>query len=74
MIVEYISFCFGAKKNFKPCVIFSLPQSLFCPEKRSADKFSLPPQFQMLSEIPEASATILDKQVRRLQLLAIFSH
>jgi len=37
--------------------------SSFCPEKKSVDKFGLPPSFQLLSEIPEATAQVLDSRV-----------
>lgn len=35
----------------------------FCQEKRRVDSFNLPASFQLLSEIPEASAAVLDSQV-----------
>jgi hypothetical protein len=35
----------------------------FCQEKRRVDSFNLPASFQLLSEIPEATAAVLDPQV-----------
>ena len=39
------------------------PQSLFCNEKKSVEKLGLPSSFQLLSEIGEATSTILDTKV-----------
>ena len=38
-------------------------QAWYCPEKKSIDKFNVPPSFQLLSEIGEATASILDSKV-----------
>lgn len=53
--------------------MFALPfQSLFSPDKRSAEKHGLPSQFQMATEVLEASSTILDKQVNTQPLYCIY--
>ena len=39
------------------------PQSTYCPERKSAERFGLPAHFSLLSEIHEAAAAILDSRV-----------
>ena len=38
-------------------------QTWYCPEKKSVNKFNVPSSFQLLSEIGEATASILDSKV-----------
>ena len=38
-------------------------QTWYCPEKKSVNKFNVPASFQLLSEIGEATASILDSKV-----------
>ena len=38
-------------------------QNWYCQEKRRVDNLHLPPTFQLLSEIPEATNAMLDSQV-----------
>ncbi|KYN12456.1 PREDICTED: coiled-coil domain-containing protein 47 [Trachymyrmex cornetzi] len=39
--------------------------SVYCPEKRSGEKFGLPSGFYVMSEIPEATAAILDTRIQQ---------
>ncbi len=47
-------------------------QSLFCNEKKSVEKLGLPSNFQLLSEIGEATSAILDSRVRSLIFSNLF--
>lgn len=56
-------FCLASKKACTRLHKEMTDLSLFCTEKKSAEKFGLPKGMQLLSEIPEASSAIFDRQV-----------
>jgi len=56
-------FCLASKKACTKLHKEMTDLSLFCTEKKSAEKFGLPKSMQLLSEIPEASNAIFDRQV-----------
>lgn len=56
-------FCAAAKKTAQHLVKDVTDLSVFCPERRAGDKFGLPANFNVMSEIPEAAAAMLDSKV-----------
>ncbi|KAK2176989.1 hypothetical protein NP493_626g00016 [Ridgeia piscesae] len=56
-------FCLAKKKALLRLHKEMNDLSWYCPEKKSIDKFNVPPSFQLLSEIGEATASILDSKM-----------
>jgi len=56
-------FCLATKKACTKLHKEMTDLSLFCTEKKNAEKFGLPKGMFLLSEIPEASIAIFDRQV-----------
>ena len=44
-------------------LLYFSTQSWFCPDKKPADKFHLPPSYQVLSELPDITSAVLDSKV-----------
>jgi Protein of unknown function (DUF1682). len=45
--------------KYFPCLV---SQSLYCPERKSGDKFNLPSGFNVMSEIAEVSSSLIDSK------------
>lgn len=56
-------FCVAAKKTALHFSKDIADISLFCPERKSGDKFNLPVNFQVMGEIAEATSAMLDSKV-----------
>lgn len=56
-------FCLAAKKTSQHLVKDLADLSMFCPERKSGDKFGLAPNFNVMSEISEAALAMLDSKV-----------
>lgn len=56
-------FCTAAKKTAQHLVKDLTDLSVFCPERKSGEKFGLPSNFNVMSEIPEAALAILDSKI-----------
>lgn len=47
------------KARFEVCDVWFTPQSTFCPEKKSADKFGFGSQYVLMNELGEVASTVL---------------
>lgn len=56
-------FCAGAKKTAQHLVKDVTDLSVFCPERKHGEKFGLPSNFNVMSEISEAALAMLDSKV-----------
>ncbi|XP_075213339.1 PAT complex subunit CCDC47 [Lycorma delicatula] len=56
-------FCVAAKKTAARLAKDMADLSVYCPERRAGEKFGLPPNFNVLSEMAEVSSAILDSKV-----------
>ncbi|XP_072383608.1 PAT complex subunit CCDC47 [Diabrotica undecimpunctata] len=56
-------FCLATKKTATSLVKDMADLSVYCPERKSGDKFNLPSSFNVMSEIGEAASAILDHKV-----------
>ncbi|XP_049950315.1 PAT complex subunit CCDC47 isoform X3 [Schistocerca serialis cubense] len=56
-------FCIAAKKTALRLSKEMADLSVYCPERRSVEKYGLPASFNLLSEIAEASSALLDSKV-----------
>ncbi|XP_039275697.1 coiled-coil domain-containing protein 47 [Nilaparvata lugens] len=56
-------FCVAAKKTAARLSKDMADLSVYCPERRSGDKFGLPSSFSLLSEMAEVSSAMLDSKV-----------
>ncbi|KAI5753542.1 hypothetical protein M8J77_001152 [Diaphorina citri] len=55
-------FCVAAKKTAARLVKQINDLSLYCPERKSGDKFNLPSGFNVMSEIAEVSSSLIDSK------------
>lgn len=56
-------FCAAAKKTAQHLVKDVTDLSVFCPERKLGEKFGLPANFNVMSEISEATSAMLDSKV-----------
>lgn len=56
-------FCVASKKTAQQLVKEMADISVFCPEKKSGEKFNILPNFNVMSEISEATSAMLDSKV-----------
>ncbi|XP_066246700.1 PAT complex subunit CCDC47 [Euwallacea similis] len=56
-------FAVASKKTASQMVKDLQDISVYCPEKKPGEKFNIPANFQVMSEIGEASSTILDAKI-----------
>lgn len=56
-------FCAAAKKTAQHLVKDITDLSIFCPERKLGEKFGLPVNFNVMSEISEAASAMLDSKV-----------
>lgn len=56
-------FCVASKKTSLYLSKEMADLSIYCPERRSGDKHNIPSQFNVMSEIFETTAAILDSKV-----------
>jgi len=56
-------FCVANKKSGARLAIEMTDLNTYCPERKAADRFGLPSNFTVMSEIPEATVAVLDSRV-----------
>lgn len=56
-------FCAASKKTAQHLVKDMTDLSVFCPERKLGEKFNLVSNFNVMSEIPEATSAMLDSKV-----------
>ncbi len=56
-------FCLAQKKTAARLAKEMSDLNTFCPERRSAEKYGVPPQFVVMSELAEVSASMVDPKM-----------